>query len=65
MYVSSKNNNMQEAVKRSKMITFFNTLMEHDKDIVIAMAKSLVERNKGNKNSKPYPIGAMDKNGGL
>jgi hypothetical protein len=59
MYVSSKNN-MQEAVKRSKMIACFNALVEHDKDIVIAMAESLVERNKVNKNS---PSGAMDKNG--
>jgi hypothetical protein len=55
MYVFSKNNNMQEAVKRSKMIACFNALVEHDKDIVIAMAESLVERSKGNRNSKLYP----------
>jgi len=57
MYVSNKSNiiesnTMQEAVKKSKMLAFFNTLAEHDKDIVIAITESLVERNKGNKKYK-------------
>jgi hypothetical protein len=46
MYVSRMCNIMQENAKKSKMLALFNTLGEHDKDIVIAMTESLVERSK-------------------
>jgi len=55
MHVSSENNTMQGTVKESKMLSFFNALEEIDKDIVIAMTESLVERCKGNKNYKTAP----------
>jgi hypothetical protein len=48
MYVSRVCNNMQENVKKAKILALFNTLEESDKDIVIAMAESLVERSKDN-----------------
>jgi hypothetical protein len=47
MYVSSENNSMQEQIKAAKMLAFFSKLEEKDKDIVIAMAESLVEKCKG------------------
>jgi len=47
MYVSNENANRQKTVKKMKMLTLFNSLEEHDKDIVITMTESLVERNKG------------------
>jgi len=53
MYASSENNIMQGTVKKSKMLAFFNALEESDKDIVIAMAESLVERCKGNQQPRP------------
>jgi len=48
MYVSKKKICMQENLKKTKMLALFNTLEEKDKDIVIAMAESLVEKSKGN-----------------
>jgi hypothetical protein len=48
MYVSGACNIMQESVKESKMLALFNKLAENDKDIVIAMTESLVERSKDN-----------------
>jgi len=49
MYVSSVSNNLQENAKKAKILALFNTLEENDKDIVIAMTESLVERSKDNK----------------
>jgi len=49
MYASKVCNNMQENVKKAKILALFNTLEENDKDIVIAMTESLVERSKENK----------------
>ena len=46
MYVSRPCNIVQGNAKESKMVALFNTLEENDKDIVIAMMESLVERNK-------------------
>jgi hypothetical protein len=50
MYVSSENNSVQEQIKAAKMLAFFSKLEEKDKDIVITMAESLVEKSKGIKN---------------
>jgi hypothetical protein len=52
MYVPSECNNIQEQARTAKMVSFFNTLEEKDKDIVITMTESLVERNKGNKKNE-------------
>jgi hypothetical protein len=52
MYVSSECNNIQEQARTTKMVSFFNTLEEKDKDIVITMTESLVERSKGNKKNE-------------
>ena len=35
---------MAENVKKSRLLSLFNTLEERDKDIVISMSESLVER---------------------
>jgi len=48
MYVSRASNIMQENEKKTKMLALFNTLEENDKDVVIAMTESLVERSKDN-----------------
>jgi len=48
MYASRICNNMQENAKKAKILALFNTLEENDKDIVIAMTESLVERSKDN-----------------
>ena len=48
MYVSSESNNIQENAKRAKILALFNTLEENDKDIVIAMTESLIEKSKDN-----------------
>jgi len=48
MYASKECNILQENAKTSRMLAFFNTLEENDKDIVIAMMESLVERSKDN-----------------
>ena len=48
MYASRVCNNMQENTKETKMLALFNTLEERDKDTVIAMTESLVERSKDN-----------------
>jgi len=37
-----------ENVKNSKLLALFSTLEEKDKDIVISMSESLVERYKNN-----------------
>jgi len=37
---------MQENVKKAKILALFNTLEESDKDIVISMTESLVEKSK-------------------
>jgi hypothetical protein len=37
-----------ENAKNSKLLALFNTLEERDKDIVLTMSKSLVERYKNN-----------------
>jgi len=47
MYVSNIRN-IQENTHKTKMLALFNTLEENDKDIVIAMAESFVERSKDN-----------------
>jgi len=39
---------MQENAKKSKMLALFNSLEEKDKNMVIAMAESLVKKSKGN-----------------
>jgi hypothetical protein len=41
-----------ENVKNSKLLALFSTLEESDKDIVISMSESLVERFKNNLNLK-------------
>jgi hypothetical protein len=48
MYDSRACNIMQENVNESKMLALFKTLEENDKDIVIAMTESLLERSKDN-----------------
>ena len=37
-----------ENVEKSKLLVLFDTLDERDKDIVITMTESLVERHKSN-----------------
>jgi hypothetical protein len=37
-----------ENSERSRLLAFFNTLQEEDKDLVIAMAESLVEKYTAN-----------------
>ena len=39
---------MAENEKNSKLLALFNTLEERDKDIVISMSESLIERCKNN-----------------
>ena len=39
---------MVDEAKNTKMLSLFNTLKEDDKDIVITMAESLVEKYKMN-----------------
>jgi len=39
---------MAESVKKSRLLALFSTLEERDKDIVISMSESLVERCKNN-----------------
>ena len=39
---------MIDEAKNTKMVSLFNTLKEDDKDIVITMAESLIEKYKTN-----------------
>jgi len=41
-----------ENAEKSKLLAFFNALREDDKDIVLAMAESLVEKYKGSMANK-------------
>jgi len=48
MYFSEVGNILLENAKKTKMLALFNTLGENEKDIVIAMTESLVEKSKDN-----------------
>jgi len=61
MYDSRACNIMQENVNKSKMLVLFNTLEENDKDIVIAMTESLVERSKDNNTTDMTTIPVVTK----